>query len=71
MKIEMKDTVMKQAQLRGDDFGAAVIQRIQPITDMVAADCQYHDKCLKNLFSRLKVNEKRKLALMLKGLRGL
>lgn len=24
-KIEMKDTFMKQAQLRGDDFGAAVI----------------------------------------------
>lgn len=59
-KIEMKDTVMKQAQLRGDDFGAAVINRIQPITDMVAADCKYHDKCLKNLYIRRPKPAKRK-----------
>lgn len=71
-KLEMKDTVMKQAQLRGDDFGAAVINRIQPITDMVAADCKYHDKCLKKLYiSRPKVDEKKRLVLMLKRLKGL
>ena len=43
--------------------GAALIKRIQPITDTVAADCQYHDKCLKKLSvsTPIKVDEKKKL----------
>ena len=60
-KLEIKDTVMKQAQLHGDVFGAAIINRIQPITDMVAANCKYHDKCVKKLYiSRPKVHEKKR-----------
>jgi len=46
-KIGMKDTILKLAEMRGDDFASGVINRILPITDMVAAGCQYHDCCFK------------------------
>lgn len=41
----MKATVMK----RGDEYGAVVIKRIQPITDLVVNDYQYYDKCFKKV----------------------
>lgn len=39
----MKDIVMKQAQLNVDDFGTALIKRIQLVADMLIANCQYHE----------------------------
>lgn len=68
-KVEMKSTIMQQSVLRGDVVGEDVINRIQPITDMVAAGCKYHDKCLKNLYIRRpKVDVKKNLVLLLRKL---
>lgn len=58
----MKATIIKQTVLRADVFVEAVINRIQPIKDMVAADCNNLNIC------RPKVDVKKGLALLLKKL---
>lgn len=61
-KIEMKATIIKETVLRADVFGEAIINRIQPITDMVAAGCNNLYICTP------KVDVKKGLALLLKKL---
>lgn len=58
----MKATIMKQTLLCADVFGEAIINRIQLITDMVAAGCNNLYTCTP------KVDVKKRLALLLKKL---
>lgn len=58
----MKATTYKQTVLRASVFGEAIINRIQPITDMVAAGCNNLYICTP------KVDVKKGMALLLKKL---
>lgn len=56
----MKDTVLQRAQLRGDEWGQAIVKRLEGVIDLVAADAQYHLSCMKKLYHVPLVNKKRK-----------
>lgn len=49
-KLDMKTKVLYHAEQREDAFGKEIINRLALVNDMVAADCQYHNNCLKNLY---------------------
>lgn len=49
-KLAVRENVLKLVKNRSDDFGRSVIQRIEPVTDLVAADAQYHVLCMKTLY---------------------
>lgn len=53
----LRDTVLKVAIARNDDYGQSIIQRIEPVADLIAAYAQYHSKCYKDLYGRPKVQE--------------
>lgn len=56
-QLELKTTVMNAARARNDNYGRDLIERIEHVDDLVAADGQYHIKCFKGLYGRPKVEE--------------
>lgn len=56
-KLGMKTTLMNAARERNDEYGRRLIQRIEQVEDLVAADGQYHSKCLRFLYQKPKVEE--------------
>ena len=51
-QIGVRDTIPKAAGARNDDYGRSIIQRIESVIDLPAADAQYHNICLKELYKR-------------------
>lgn len=58
--LKMKETIIKRAEERDDEYGKAIIRRLLPVTDLVASDCQYHSLCMRKLYNRPKIQGKRK-----------
>lgn len=58
-KLDVKETILKAAEKRGDEWGQQIIQRIQHVTDLVAVEGRYHKLCQKRLYSRVKTEHKR------------
>jgi len=58
--LKLKETILKRAKERGDAYGQAIIERLLPVSDLVASDCQYHNFCLRKLYNRPKIEEKGK-----------
>ncbi|KAJ8880431.1 hypothetical protein PR048_016900 [Dryococelus australis] len=56
----VKTTVMNAAGAPNDDYGWAIIQRIRPVNNLIAADAQYHSECFKDVYGRPKVQEQQK-----------
>jgi len=50
--IEFKDNVLKVAETRNDEWGKAVVKRLLPIFDAVAADASYHRDCFTLFFKK-------------------
>ena len=46
----MKDNISKLAKARNDDWGRAIVERLEQINDLVAADAQHHNSCMKKLY---------------------
>lgn len=49
-KLDMKETLLIAAKERGDEWGLKIIQRLESVNDLVAADGRYHHLCHKNLY---------------------
>uniref|UniRef100_A0A8D8TBE4 Uncharacterized protein n=1 Tax=Cacopsylla melanoneura TaxID=428564 RepID=A0A8D8TBE4_9HEMI len=56
-QLEVETTLMNAARARDDGYGRDLIDRIEHVQDLVAADGQYHIKCFKGLYARPKVEE--------------
>ncbi|GBM84066.1 hypothetical protein AVEN_157681-1 [Araneus ventricosus] len=56
----VRETVLQQAEKKGDDWVKAIIHRILPVSELPPVDAQYHNECMKNLYKRNKANEKKK-----------
>lgn len=50
--LEFKDTVIKKAEERGDDFGELVKSRIILQYDLIAAEAKYHAACFTNFSNK-------------------
>ena len=48
-KLWMKD-ISKVAKPRNDDWGRAIVERLEQINDLVAAYAQYHNSYMKKLY---------------------
>lgn len=46
-KLAMKENLIKLAEDRKDEWGKTVLNRLQHISDLVAADAKYHNSCMK------------------------
>lgn len=58
-QLGVKDTILKKAAERGDEWGRQIIDRIQHGTDLVAVGGRYHQSCLKRLYTRVLSGQKR------------
>ncbi|KAG5888631.1 hypothetical protein JTB14_022647 [Gonioctena quinquepunctata] len=45
-KLSMKNSISELARARNDDWGQAIVERLEQVTDLVAADAQYHNSCM-------------------------
>ncbi|GBP94287.1 hypothetical protein EVAR_99666_1 [Eumeta japonica] len=45
---------------RNDDWGQAIVERLEQVTDLVAADAQYHNSCMKKLYQTPSTEERKK-----------
>lgn len=59
-KLSMKNSVSKIALRRNDDWGRAIVERLEHVNDLAAADAQYHNSCMKKLYQAPPVGEKSK-----------
>ena len=50
--IEFKETVLKRASEREDNWGQSVAQRICLTSDLVAAEAKYHRNCAQDFFTK-------------------
>lgn len=58
-KLQMKDAILKQARLRGDNWGREVEVRLSSEGfDMVAMDCRYHKFCHRKFYQQLSESKK-------------
>lgn len=51
--LDFKNTVIKKADERGDDFGELVKSRIIVRFDLIAAEAKYHAACFSNFLHKL------------------
>lgn len=49
-KLSMKNSISEFASARNDDWGEAIIERLEDVNDLVAADAQYYNSCMKKLY---------------------
>ncbi|KAJ8869661.1 hypothetical protein PR048_028654, partial [Dryococelus australis] len=49
--METRESILETALKRCDEWGAAVITCISNVSDLVAADAQYHNICMKKFFA--------------------
>ncbi|GBN02077.1 hypothetical protein AVEN_243878-1 [Araneus ventricosus] len=59
-KNSVRETVLQQAEKRGDDWKKTIMHRILPISELPLVDAQYHNERMKNLYKRNKANKKKK-----------
>lgn len=59
-KLGLRDTVVQLTECRNDEYGRSILNRIQPVQDLVVADAQYHLKCMKKLYSSPKREGKKR-----------
>ena len=48
-KLSVAENVLRLARDRNDEYGRAIIHRVQSVSDLPAADAQYHFSCMKSL----------------------
>lgn len=53
--LEVQKNVIRLAKQCNDDYSKAIIQRLEPIPDLIAADGQYHSLCMKHLNVRVPI----------------
>ncbi|KAG5875261.1 hypothetical protein JTB14_033469 [Gonioctena quinquepunctata] len=56
----MKNSISELARARNDDWGQAIVERLEQVTDLVAADAQYHNSCMKKLYQTSSTEERKK-----------
>ncbi|KAG5890229.1 hypothetical protein JTB14_028770 [Gonioctena quinquepunctata] len=56
----MKNSISELARARNDDWGQAIVERLEQVTDLVAADAQYHNSCMKKLYQTPSTEERKK-----------
>ncbi|KAG5883845.1 hypothetical protein JTB14_000675 [Gonioctena quinquepunctata] len=56
----MKNSISELARARKDDWGQAIVERLEQVTDLVAADAQYHNSCMKKLNQTPSTEERKK-----------
>ncbi|GBP63216.1 hypothetical protein EVAR_89483_1 [Eumeta japonica] len=56
----MKNSISELARARNDDWGQAIVERLEQVTDLVAADAQYHNSCMKKLYQTRSTEERKK-----------
>ncbi|KAG5881217.1 hypothetical protein JTB14_037064 [Gonioctena quinquepunctata] len=56
----MKNSISELARARNDDWGQAIVERLEQVTDLVAADAQYHNSCMKKLYQTPSTKERKK-----------
>lgn len=49
-KLSMRNSVSQLAQARNDDWGLAIVERLEHTYDLVAAGTRYHNSCMKKLY---------------------
>lgn len=59
-KLSMKNSVSELARARNDDWGRAIVERLEHVHDLVAADAQYHNSCMKKLYQAPRSEEIKK-----------
>lgn len=64
-QLSVRDTVLRLAESRVDHWGHAIIHRIDQVYNLVAACGQYHSKCMKKLYQRPTVTQKKKVVRLL------
>lgn len=57
--ITSRDTIIKAAQERNDEWGNAVKKRVENVIDLVAADAVYHQKCFTTFLQSSAQSKKR------------
>ncbi|KAG5872122.1 hypothetical protein JTB14_013442 [Gonioctena quinquepunctata] len=57
-KLSMKNSISELARARNDDWGQAIVERLEQVTDLVAADAQYHNSCMKKLYQTPSTEER-------------
>ncbi|KAG5861006.1 hypothetical protein JTB14_026245 [Gonioctena quinquepunctata] len=56
----MKNSISELARARNDDWGQAIVERLEQVTDLVAADAQYHNSCMKKLYQTPSTEKRKK-----------
>ena len=56
-KLELREQVLSRATIMDPEWSRSIIERVRPISDLVAADAQYHESCMKLLYARPKVQQ--------------
>ncbi|GBP52875.1 hypothetical protein EVAR_39039_1 [Eumeta japonica] len=59
----MKNSISELARARNDDWGQAIVERLEQVTDLVAADAQYHNSGMKKLYQTPSTEERKKKSL--------
>uniref|UniRef100_A0A1B6DZA6 Uncharacterized protein n=1 Tax=Clastoptera arizonana TaxID=38151 RepID=A0A1B6DZA6_9HEMI len=49
-KLSVAENVLRLAKDRNDEYGRAIIDRVQSVSDLPASDAQYHFSCMKSLY---------------------
>ena len=52
-KLDVRENILRIAKECNDEYSKAIIERVEPIPDLVAANGQYHFLCMKNFHVRL------------------
>lgn len=58
-QLTVRNNVVQLAEKRNDEYGRAILQRVGPVPDLIAADGQYHLFCMKKLYCRPQAEEKK------------
>lgn len=59
-KLSMKDSISQIASARGDDWGRAIVEHLEQVSDLVAVDVQYDKSCMKKLYQAPQTGEIKK-----------
>lgn len=58
--LASRENILRVAENRGDEWGKSIVERINQVEDLHAADGQYHIKCYKKLYQRPQLKKHKK-----------
>lgn len=68
-KLSMKNSITELARARNDDWGRAIVERLENVNDLVAVDAQYHNSCMKKLYQAPHIeNEKKEVRTQMRSI---